>query len=339
MKKFYVSKSDQKRVAFIQNAIQEIKPSTIFILVEKDRENVYEGIEAVKLPLKELNKTEEWITFTNTFSKDSLLIIDNVLKFIFFGDGKKKYLKDVSQSINNIIVTDVVPFYTEPHEIFYPFWFLGKEILGYNSYQSFKANHLEEKTDGSIDYAHSFSVLQEKIKDYYVQDYSSFWNDRKLIKWEMTEESLLRYANKKKTALDKYNNPIRMKTAFADFVNLLEEKAAAIKEEIKGKCCLVINYMPYEKKIRKFFSNENFDVISYHEKDKEKFLQYDTVIFYDNIIVKPHSLFYIEPLLEGKQIINLIECSTGIDQSLYNAVYDIGLRDSFDNYFSYDKKD
>ena len=50
-------------------------------------------------------------------------------------------------------------------------------------------------------------------------------------------------------------------------------------------------------------------------------------------------MFYIEPTLEGKNIINLVETSTGIDQSLYNAVYDIELRDSFDKYFSSDKKD
>jgi len=339
MKKFFVSKSDKSKIEFINNAIKKINPSNIYILVEDDRKEVYSDVNAIKLPLRDINKASNWIKFVNSFDKNSLLVIDNVLKFIFFGDGKKKYLKDISQSINNIIVTDVVPFYTDPYEIFYPFWFLGKEILGYNSFQSFKANHLEERQDGVVDYAHSFSVLKEKIKDYYVQDYSNFWNERNIIKWQMKEESFISYSNKKKTALEKYNNPIKMKTAFADYVNLLEEKADAIKNEINGNCCLVINYIPYAKKINKFLLNKNFDVLSYHEKDINKFTKYDTIIFYDNIIVKPHSLFYIEPTLEGKNIINLVETSTGIDQSLYNAVYDIELRDSFDKYFSSDKKD
>ena len=100
MKKFFVSKDDNNRVAFIEKTIQSINPSSIYILCEKDREYVYRHIEnATILPLKELNKNSNWITFINNFDANSLLIIDNVLKFIFFGDGKKAYLKNVSQKI------------------------------------------------------------------------------------------------------------------------------------------------------------------------------------------------------------------------------------------------
>lgn len=332
MKKFLVSKSDKNKVDFIQKSIEKIKPDHVYILCEKERASVYSSIDAVILPLKELNKNANWITFINTFSKDSLLVIDNVLKFIFFGDGKKKYLKDVSQSINNIIVTDVVPFYTEPHEIFYPFWFLGKEILGYNSYNTFKANHFEEKHSGDLGFAHSFEVLQEKIEDYYIQDYSYFFKERNIIKWEMNKENKELYLSNKSNALEKYNNPIQMKTAFADFVNLLKEKAEVVKPLIKGKTCFVINYIPYSKKIKSFFDFEQFDILSYHEQDLSKFKEYDTIIFYDNIIVKPHSLFYLESNLKGN-IFNLIETSTGIDLNLFNSVYNIELRNHFDNHF------
>lgn len=336
MKKFYVSKTDKNKINFISESIEKIKPDFVYIICEENRKEVFKDIKAIILPLKELNKNSNWITFVNTFTKNSLLIVDNVLKFIFFGDGKKKYLKDISQSINNVIVTDVVPFYTEPHEIFYPFWFLGKEILGYNSYNTFKANHLEERQDGSVDLAHSFSVLKDKIKDYYIQDYLCFWNQRTLIKWEMNQVSKNEYEKRKIGALDNYNNPIQMKTAFADYVNLLHEKADYVKPLINGKTCLVINYMPYSKKIKSFFEFEQFDIISYHEIKHELFEKYDTIIFYDNIIIKQHNLFYIEPFLKGK-IYNLVETSTGIDLSLYNSIYDIDLREKFDNYFGYEK--
>jgi len=336
MKKFFVSKTDENKVSFIKKSIDIIKPDYVYILCEKERMEVFNDINAVILPLKELNKNANWITFINTLTKDSLLIIDNVLKFVFFGDGKKKYLKDVSQSINNIIVTDVVPFYTEPHEIFYPFWFLGKEILGYNSYNTFKANHFEEKEDGSIDTAHSFSVLKEKIQDYYIQDYERFFNNRELVEWKMSEISMTEYKEKKSDALNKYNNPIQMKTAFADFVNLLQIKAELIKPLIYKKTCLVINYMPYSKKIKSFLDGYKFDILSYHEVNHKLFSNYDTIIFYDNIIIKQHNLFYIEPFLKGK-IYNLVETSAGIDINLYNSIYNIELRNNFDKNFGNEK--
>lgn len=337
MKKFFVSKSDENKLNFINSSIKKVNPDYVYILCEDNRKHLFKDVESIVLPLMDLNKANNWINFVNTFSKDSMLVIDNVLKFIFFGDGKKKYLKDISQSINNIIVMDVVPFYTEPHEIFYPFWFLGKEILGYNSYNTFKANHLEEKKDGSLDMAHSFEVLRDKIKDYYIQDYRCFWNERTLIKWQMNQESKSKYELNKKNALGKYNNPIKMKTAFADFVNLLNDKADVVKPVIKDKTCFVINYLPYSKKIKSFFDFEQFDIISYHESNLSLFSQYDTIIFYDNIIVKQHSLFYIEPHLKGK-IYNVLETSTGIDLSLYNSIYNIELRNEFDNFFGNDKR-
>jgi hypothetical protein len=332
MKKFFVSKSDTSKSLFIKKAIQNIKPDYVYILCESNRIEVFKEINAIILPLKELNKSANWISFINSFSKDSLLIIDNVLKFIFFGDGKKKYLKDVSQSIDNIIVMDVVPFYTDPSEIFYPFWFLGKNILGYNSYNSFKANHMEETKSGDVFLAHSFEALKEKIEGYYIQDYSKFWNQRILLEWEMGSENLKKYNSKKETALKDYNNPINMKTAFADFVNLLSEKADISKSLINGKTAFVINYLPYAKKIKAMFDFELFDIISYHDANQKKFRNYDTIVFYDNIIVKPHALFYIEPYLKGK-IYNLVEKSAGIDNNLYNAIYQIELRNKFDAFF------
>ncbi len=332
MKKFFVSKSDSSKVAFIKNAIDGVGPDHVYILCEGHRKHLFEDFDATVLPLRSLNKAVNWIEFVNTFTSDSLLIIDNVLKFIFFGDGKKKYLKDISQSINNIIVMDVVPFYTEPHEIFYPFWFLGKEILGYNSYNTFKANHLEEKIDGNIDVAHSFEVLKDKIKEYYIQDYDCFWSKRSLIEWRMSDDSRTVYDSKKIGALEKYNNPIQMKTAFADYVNLLPEKAASIKKLISGNTCLVINYIPYSKKIRSFFDFEQFEILGYHENNIQLFSRFDTIIFYDNIIVKQHALFYIEPYIKGN-VFNVLETSTGIDLSLYNSIYKIELRYEFDKYF------
>ncbi len=140
------------------------------------------------------------------------------------------------------------------------------------------------------------------------------------------------YDSKKIGALEKYNNPIQMKTAFADYVNLLPEKAASIKKLISGNTCLVINYIPYSKKIRSFFDFEQFEILGYHENNIQLFSRFDTIIFYDNIIVKQHALFYIEPYIKGN-VFNVLETSTGIDLSLYNSIYKIELRYEFDKYF------
>ena len=333
MKKFFVSKSDTNRIAFIKKAIREIKPNKIHILCERDRKKLYEGIDALILPLKDLNKADKWIEFTKTVNENCLLIIDNVLKCIYFGDGKKEYLKNIAQSLKNVIVTDVVPFYTEPHEIFYPFYLLGKNILGYGSYNSFKGNHFEEKQDGSVDFAHSFAVLKDKIKDYYVQDYDCFFRERHVIEWGMSESELAQYNQDKQTKAKDYTNPIQMMTVFADYINLLPSKISKITSLIDGNTALVINYANYEKKIRAMLPIlTNIDFLSYHEKDYSIFSKYDTVIFYDNILVKPHNLFYIEPFLRGRTYC-FLETSSKIDRYLFDRVYNISLRNQFDSFF------
>jgi hypothetical protein len=331
MKKFFVSKSDQAKVAFIKEAIEKVNPKNVFILAEKSRVYLFNGIDATVMPLKEINKNENWIEFSKSICPDSMLIIDNILKFVFFGDGKKKYLKDISQSINNVIVMDVVPFYTEPHEIFYPFWFLGKEVLGYNSYNTFKANHLEEKESGESDYSHSFEVLKEKIKDYYIQDYRTFFNERRIVKWQMSDDEFKEYEKRKMNS--DFKNPIKLITTFADYINLLASKASAVDGVLLGKTAIVINYMPYAKKISAMlpiFSDVDF--VSYHETSPEKFSQYYTIVFYDNIIVKPHILFYIEPNIKG-QCYCLIETSVNLDTHLFNRIYNIELREQFNSFF------
>lgn len=332
MKKFFVSKSDQAKVKFVKNAIETVNPKNVFILTEKSRVHLFKSINATVMPLKEINKNENWIEFSKLVASDSMLVIDNVLKFVFFGDGKKKYLKDISQSINNVIVMDVVPFYTEPHEIFYPFWFLGKEILGYNSYNTFKANHLEEKDNGKIDYSHSFEVLKDKIKDYYVQDYDTFFNERKIIEWKMSDNEFKEYEERKMKS--DFKNPIKLITTFADYINLITSKAIAVDGILFGKTAIVINYMPYAKKISAIlpiFSNVEF--VSYHETSPEKFSRYDTIIFYDNIIVKPYTLFYIEPHIKGRCYC-LIETSVNLDMHLFNRIYNIELREKISTLLS-----
>jgi hypothetical protein len=89
MKKFFVSKSDQAKVKFVKNAIETVNPKNVFILTEKSRVHLFKSINATVMPLKEINKNENWIEFSKLVASDSMLVIDNVLKFVFFGDGKK----------------------------------------------------------------------------------------------------------------------------------------------------------------------------------------------------------------------------------------------------------
>lgn len=336
MKKFLVSKSDENKVTFVKNAIDKINPDHVYILCEKERAFVYSSIDAVILPLKELNKNSNWITFTNSFTKNSLLVIDNVLKFVFFGDGKKKYLKDVSQSIENIIVIDVVPFYTEPYEIFYPFWFLGKEILGYNSYNTFKANHFEEKEDGSIDTAHSFSILKDKIKDFYVQDYDCFFKKRQIIKWEMDNKEVLDYENEKKLRSENFSNPIKLYNACSVRINLIETKFKLIGEITKElkKACIVINCGGiYPKMFLKYMDNKNVDFLTIHSNPKD-FEKYETIIVAEMPIVKTQNWIYIESNFKQNQKIIQLELENNKLEKYFNTkIFNNETRREFDAYF------
>lgn len=333
MKKFFVSKSDESRVSFIKKALDSIETDNVWVICSKERGHVYSSLNAKVLPMKELNKAGNWIEFVNTFTNSSMLVIDNVLQFMFFGDGKKDYLKNFAQRINHCIVTDVVPFYTEPYEIFYPFYFLGKEILGYNSYNAFKANHSEEKPDGSIDFSHSFDVLKHKISDYYVQDYEKFFLCRGVIEWCMSDSEYSTYLEDKANSQD-YKNPVQLITKFADYINLLPSKASKLIPLIKGKTAIVLNYALYAKFIKSMLPKniQSVDFITYHVKDCSAFSNYDTIIYYDNIIVKPHNVFYIEPFIRGN-IHCFVEKRTNLDTNLFSKVYNIPLRNEFDKHF------
>jgi hypothetical protein len=339
MKKFFVSKSDLHRVAFIEKAVKKVKPTSMYILCEKQREAVYSGFkEAVILPLKELNKAENWITFTSTFDDGSLLVIDNVLKFVFFGDGKKKYLKSISQSFKNVIVTDVVPFYTEPAEIFYPFWFLGKSILGYDTYSSFKANHLEEKADGGIDFSHSFSVLKSKIQRYYVQDYANFFDSLQVVNFEMSASEQERYEREKEKASRNFSNPIKLYSDVSESINLMDSRYTATKKLVGSlltgvldggeKIAVVNNSSSYAARHRKRLGNLNF--LTFHDAP-EKFEAYDAVVFMQLPVVKPYSLFYI--LCNQCKFYQLHLLNNKLEQYFFNKLYHHELRRQFDGFF------
>jgi hypothetical protein len=326
-------------VAFIRSAVESIKPDNIYILCEKDREPVYgEFKSAVVLPLKELNKSARWITFVNTFSEHSLLVIDNVLKFIFFGDGKKKYLKNISQSLNNIIVTDVVPFYTEPSEIFYPFWFLGKTILGYNSYNSFKSNHLEEKVDGSLDYSHSFSVLKTKIQDYYVQDYENFFDNVEIVDFTMSKAEAANYERAKKQASEDFTNPIKLYSDVSEHINLIDSRYAAAQGVVSGllgkdlfrraEVVVVNNSRSYIVRHRKRLGNINF--LTFHDAP-EDFAKYSDVVFMQLPVVKPYNIFYI--LCNPSKFYQLHLVGNNLEKFFFNKIYNNELRKQFDRYF------
>lgn len=330
MKMFFVSKSDKNRLDYIKSAIDEIKPSNTYILAEKDRHHVYSCIKAIKLPLKDLNKAENWIAFVNTVNNDSLLIIDNVLKFVFFGDGKKSYLKAISQRIKNIIVTDVVPFYTEPHEIFYPFWFLGKEILGYNSYNTFKANHFEEKEDGKIDTAHSFSVLKNKIKDYYLQDYDNYFNNVSFFEFEMTEYEKHNYNEVKIKSTESFSNPVKLYTEVSEAINLIDSRYnAAIKIlSVLDNVVIVNNSSSYQIRHKKKLGDYRF--LTFHDQ-LDCFNKYENILFLQLPVIKPYNIFYI--LCADINCIQLKLIDNNLENHFHNKIYNNELRNKFDAYF------
>jgi hypothetical protein len=339
MKKFFVSKSDASRTAFIRKAVEEVRPTSLYILCEKSRAEVYAGFtEAAILPLKELNKAAAWIGLVSALDDGTMLVIDSVLKFVFFGDGKKKYLKSLSQSLKHVIVTDVVPFYAEPGEIFYPFWFLGKSILGYDAYSAFKANHLEEKSDGSVDFSHSFSVLKSKIKDYYVQDYANFFDSLQVIEFEMAATERANYELVKKRASGDFTSPIKLYSDVSEAINLVDSRYAATKKLAESlltgifddgkRIAIVNNSASYASRHRKKLGN--FDFLTFHD-DPKKFEAYDAAIFMQLPVVKPYSLFYI--LCGRSHFYQLHLADNKLEQYFFNKIYNHELRRQFDNFF------
>lgn len=333
MKKFFVSKSDVNKVKFINDSINSINPDNVYILCEENRDAIFNSINATILPLKELNKNSNWITFVNNFTENSLLIIDNVLKFIFFGDGKKKYLKDVSQSINNIIVMDVVPFYAEPHEIFYPFWFLGKEILGYNSYNSFKANHLEEKQDGSINLAHSFAVLKDKIKDYYIQDYDNFFKNSRIVEFTMNDLEKSVYEAQKAKAQAEFTNPIKFYNDISPIINTCQSRYDCINLLLDkldlSKTVLVNNAASFQTYHRKYVRH-NVDYLTFHS-DLSEFDKYENIVFMQMPIAKPMNFYYI--MQKDKQFHQIALQDNKLEDYYKYKIYNNELRKQIDTAF------
>lgn len=296
MKKFIVSKSDNNKLEFLKAMIREIKPDQIYVLTGNERLPVFAQLNATILPLKDLNKNTNWIKFSNEFNPlKSLLIVDNILKFMFFGDGNKSYIKEKVQSFQNVVVMDVVPFYSEPAEIFYPFWFLGKSILGYNSFNSFKANHLEENIDGTINEAHSFEILKDKIKDYYYQDYQNFFSRSRMITFELNDFEEMAYQSEVAKAKENFTNPTKFYNDVSPVINLCQSRYDAINELLVtlnvSETVLVNNAASFQTMHRKKI-NHDIDYLTFHSPLAD-FDKYKNVVFMQMPIAKPMNFYYI----------------------------------------------
>lgn len=336
-KKFIVSKSDTEKAQILKDIITEINPNKIFILVESSRSHVYTDINATVLPLRELNKNSNWIEFTNTFNPlKSLLVVDNILKFMFFGDGSKTYIKDKVQSFNNVVLFDILPFYTEPSEIYYPFWFLGKGILGYNSYNAFKSNHLEETLDGNAYEAHSFKTLRSKINGYYLQMYRTFFKPRTYINWELTNDDILKYNSRKQHESENFTNPIKLYNSCSEAINLIETKFKLVNSLTKNmdSCCVVINAGGiYPKMYLKYMENKNVSFLTFHD-NPSKFVAYKNIILAEMPIVKPHNWLYIESTLnDDQQIYQLNLTNNKLEKYFHDKIFNNELRIQLDSTF------
>lgn len=333
---FYVSKSDKNKLDFINSYLSKHKVSNIFIICEGSRKHIFKDINAFVVGFKDLNKSDNWIRFVNELNTNSLLIVDNVVKFMFFGDGKKKYIKELSQSINYKIMLDVVPFFTEPYEIFYPFWFLGKEILGYNNLSSFKANHFEEKENGEIGKAHDFETLKHKISDYYVQDYNQFFKERSIIEWAMSATEVKNYDVKKTDEIKSFTNPVKLYNSCSTIINLIESKfkiVAQLSDSLQNVCVVINCLGRFPNMFKKYMKNKNVTFLSIHSKPKE-FSTFDNIILAEMPIVKPHSWIYIESSLTHKNKLHQINLTNNnLETLFYNKIFNNETRKQFDAYF------
>ncbi len=328
MRKFFVTKSDKARIDYLKKAVETVQPSNLWILCEPNRKGIYSSFKAKTMPLKKLNHSDHWIDFVTSIGDGTMLVIDNILQFMYWGDGKKKYLKDISQGIKNVISFDVVPFFTDASEIFYPFYFLDKSILGYNSLNTFRANHNEEAKDKSIKKAHSYEILGDKIRDYYDQDYTDFWKDRTYVDWEMTEADDANYQAVKKREADQFTNPIKMYNACSVAINLIPTKFAIIDELTRGKqnCCVVINALGrFPLMFKKHMQNKSVDFISFHSAP-ETVSKYDHVILAEMPIVKPYRWFYMEPYITG-ELYQLRLTNNKLETLWYNRIFKSDLRE------------
>lgn len=337
LKHFFVSKSDEAKIKFINKYIKRVKPSNIFILCESDRKHLFQDIDnSMIVGFKKLNETENWINFVNGVNEETLLIVDNIVKFIFFGDGKKKYLTQISQSIDRMIVMDSVPFFEEVSQMYYPFYFLGKDILGYNNYSAFKANHFEEAEDGSINKAHSFKTLKSKIQDYYIQDYKKFFTEKEDIWWEMSESEKADYEEEKERTTNDMDNPIAIFNQMSTKINLIKSKFERLSELTKGSdhWNIILNAGGrFPVMIKKHLENKNVSFHSFHDKNTEKYKEMDNLIYLETPIVKAYKLFYIDALLKPSCKVYLFRINNNLETYFYNRVFNNELRNEFDKHF------
>jgi hypothetical protein len=208
---------------------------------------------------------------------------------------------------------------------------LGKGILGYNSYNTFQSNHKEEKSDGSINMAHSFDVLKDKIKDYYVQDYSNFFEDVSFVQFSMTENEMNEYDAAKEMYKDT-DNPILLYRQVSTHINVIQSRfdcAKKLLSTLLGSTAIVINYAPNAKKYKHEIAD--VDYLTYNS-DPSCFKKYDNIIFLKMPITKHHNMFYV---LQNKcNYYQLHINNNKLDKFFFDKIYNSQLRLDFDKHFS-----
>jgi SNF2 family DNA or RNA helicase len=123
------------------------------------------GIESMSRSVKTISKVRSLIT-ENTF-----VVCDESSFIKNFQAERTRHIIDVSKKARYRLILTGTPIQKHYPDLFAQLYFLSPKILGYNSYYSFKANHLEysEKYPGMLLRAHNTKYLAVKMEPYIYQ--------------------------------------------------------------------------------------------------------------------------------------------------------------------------
>jgi hypothetical protein len=181
-------------------------------------------------------------------------------------------------------------------------------------------------------------VLKSKVEGYYVQDYADFFDNLKVVEFEMSAAEQSGYELAKKRAIGDFVHPVKLYSDVSEAINLVDSRYAATKKLAESlltgifddgkKIAIVNNSAAYTPRHRKKLGN--FDFLTFRD-DPKKFEAYDAVIFMQLPVIQPYNLFYI--LCGRQKFFQLHMTNNNLEKYFFEKIYNHELRRQFDRFF------
>jgi hypothetical protein len=197
------------------------------------------------------------------------------------------------------IVLDVVPFYGGIENIYIPYSYLDRSILGYQHWYAFRENYEETLPDGSVARALDPKHLARKVSPFTTLAYQRFLAERRsFVECITTDSEADSYQRKKADLFDSDRSAGRIVTALADFAHAFGSRTKTFLElvsSLSGSTLALTNLSVYADRARKACADAGYSVTcrSYHDDYRDVY-SFDNIIYLESPIVKPYLLLDVE---------------------------------------------